>query len=439
VPSTVPAQNAINPSRLAAVLSQLNPSLRDNRPEKPKPRIMDQLNRAFKPGETITARQAALLAEAVGLPGRTYAQIAKGESSLQPGAVGHDPGGTVGLGLWQMTPGVQSPETRKKWDAIAKRYPGGYSNPVANAKMAAVIAGGGTGVSNYYGTGFVTNPDAHVRGGPQRAQRVLGMSPGEASGATRAGQRRLSTSELFYDPGISLVDNQPTPAIGGHSDHVHFGSTDPRSLLQAALVAQRHGADVSENPAFGGVDPVHTGTTSASGGPQGLPTGDSMHYQYQRIPRGLMDSRLYRKSGAQGRLIGDAIDINGADSGTLSAVDQALARRSGAPVGAASSLGGALGGAAGGGGAAGLLSAVTSATGGAVSSPRQVNTLARLFGTGGSSSPVGSRPPATSPLSAVKPSPGVDLSPRTAGRRQSEQDQQQQDPGLQALIQLLYG
>ena len=135
------------------------------------------LDRPFGPNETITPKDAARLAEAQGLPGKTYAQIAQGESGLRPAATGHDPGGTVGKGLWQMTPGVQSAQTQSAWNKIASKHKGGYNNPVANAEMAKYLAGSGTGVSNYYGTGFVTSPNAHLKGGPAKAQKKLSSKP----------------------------------------------------------------------------------------------------------------------------------------------------------------------------------------------------------------------------------------------------------------------
>lgn len=106
-------------------------------------------------GPSISFNDAAMLAESVGLPGVTYAQIAIGESALRPGAVSSD----GGYGLWQMTPRVQSADTVAKWNAI-----GSYFNPVNNAEMARVLAGGGTGVSNYYGVGAVTDWNAHYKG-----------------------------------------------------------------------------------------------------------------------------------------------------------------------------------------------------------------------------------------------------------------------------------
>lgn len=105
--------------------------------------------------QTISFNQAAMLAEKAGLPGVTYAQIAQGESGLRPGAVSSD----GGYGLWQMTPRVQSASTVSAWNKI-----GSYFNPWNNALQAKHLAGSGTGVSNYYGTGFMTDPNAHYKG-----------------------------------------------------------------------------------------------------------------------------------------------------------------------------------------------------------------------------------------------------------------------------------
>ena len=104
---------------------------------------------------TIPFDAAAMLAEAAGLPGITYAQIAIGESGLRPGAVSSD----GGYGLWQMTPRVQSAATRATWAKI-----GTFFNPWNNAQQAKVLAGAGTGVSNYYGTSHVTDWNKHYTG-----------------------------------------------------------------------------------------------------------------------------------------------------------------------------------------------------------------------------------------------------------------------------------
>ena len=129
------------------------------------------LNRVFPHpgGPQISFNAAAYLAEKAGLPGVTYAQIAIGESGLRPGAVSSD----GGYGLWQMTPRVQSAATVAKWNAL-----GSYFNPWTNAQMAKVLAGGGTGTSNYFGTGSVTDWNKHYRGPkPQGAARGGFVNP----------------------------------------------------------------------------------------------------------------------------------------------------------------------------------------------------------------------------------------------------------------------
>lgn len=127
------------------------------------------LNRTFPKGsnQTISFNDAAMLAEMAGLPGITYAQIAQGESGLRPGAISSD----GGYGLWQMTPRVQSPSTVAAWERI-----GSYFNPWNNARQAKYLAGSGTGVSNYYGTGFMTDPNKHYTG-PMKKFASGGRAP----------------------------------------------------------------------------------------------------------------------------------------------------------------------------------------------------------------------------------------------------------------------
>ena len=78
--------------------------------------------------------QLASLAHAAGMASPGYmAQIANGESSGRPWAIGNDPGGTTGLGLWQIT-------TSYNDDLIAK-YGGrdAMLNPLKNAQAAKEI------------------------------------------------------------------------------------------------------------------------------------------------------------------------------------------------------------------------------------------------------------------------------------------------------------
>lgn len=110
-------------------------------------------------GPTLPFNAVAKIAESVGLPGITFAQIAQGESALKPGAVSND----GGYGMWQMTPRVQSSATVQHWQSI-----GSYFNPVANAKMALFLLGGhyteSGGKGNWYGISHVTDWNAHYTG-----------------------------------------------------------------------------------------------------------------------------------------------------------------------------------------------------------------------------------------------------------------------------------
>jgi len=122
--------------------------------------------------EGLTAR----IARWAGLPGKTFAQIAHGESNFYPGIFGVDPGGTIGRGLWAITSGVGN-------DAMINRYggPGAMFNPLVNAKVAKEIyEGAGRTISPWYGTKFVTG---RKKGGPL-------MLPGDA-GKGLQGTRNL--------------------------------------------------------------------------------------------------------------------------------------------------------------------------------------------------------------------------------------------------------
>lgn len=108
-------------------------------------------------GGTMTFDQVARLAESVGLPGVTFAQIAQGESSLNPTVVGHDPGGTQGLGLWQITTGFN--------DDIIKQFGGREAmfNPSINARAAKAIYDR-QGIGAWYGTKYMTGTNLHYQG-----------------------------------------------------------------------------------------------------------------------------------------------------------------------------------------------------------------------------------------------------------------------------------
>lgn len=124
----------------------------------------------------LTFDQVAAIAESVGLPGVTFAQIAQGESSLNPGAIGHDPGGTKGLGLWQITTGFN--------DDIIKKYGGAQAllnDPLANAKAAKEIYDR-QGIKAWYGTKYVKGNNLHYGGDVSRASALGGSGTTSPAG-----------------------------------------------------------------------------------------------------------------------------------------------------------------------------------------------------------------------------------------------------------------
>lgn len=396
VPNAVPAsQNTQRPRGSSARVT--GSGERSRAPRQKGPTLFERLDRGFKPGETISPRQTALLAEAFGLPGITYSKaIVPGESGYQPGIRNPDDNTPS---LFQITPSVQSAETQAKFNRIASKHKGGYSNPIAAAKMAAFLAGDSAdeGVSNYVAFN-PSAPQGHLPGGRRRAREILGgrsKGGGGFGGAPNA--KGLSVNELFYDPGISLADGQETGAIGGHSDHVHFGSESPRDILRVGRMAKRLGLRVAENPAFETVDPVHT--------------EGSMHYSEQQIPRKLRQSKLYQRSGASGTTIGNALDISG-DPAAMAKLDRRIANRSGAIVSGSGSY------AAPGGGGVGAVGS----TGGTASSPsqRDQQTLRSVLGGPGTAS--------RNPLAATAPKP------TSVGKRRRRGEEDEGDPELNAII-----
>ena len=136
-------------------------------------------------GATLPMKTIASLAEAAGravgidVPGWTMAQVTIGESGRRPGAMGTDPGGTRGLGLWQITTGYN--------DDLIARFGGEQQmfNPVKNAlAMAEIYKRQGYGA--WYGTSAVTDTNAHFHGGSRNARggRVPGFGGWFGNGGT---------------------------------------------------------------------------------------------------------------------------------------------------------------------------------------------------------------------------------------------------------------
>jgi hypothetical protein len=129
--------------------------------------------------------ELATLAHVVGMKNPGFmAQVAMGESGGDPNAVGHDDGGTEGLGLWQVTTGFN--------DEIISKY-GGRSamfNPILNAKAAAeILASSGTGA--WYA------PPTGARGSiiPQLALALRGKGGGTLDKASRKKRAAKAAAE----------------------------------------------------------------------------------------------------------------------------------------------------------------------------------------------------------------------------------------------------
>lgn len=159
----------------------------------------------------------ARLAEHFGMPGRTMEQITRGESDRQPGAVGTDPGGTHGLGLWMITTGYNDGLIRRLGGVDAMR------NPVQNAKAAASIWKS-QGIGAWYGTKFVTGNNLHYSGKFTDADLVRAIGGGGGGGSSKP--------ETGLGKGIAIQGLDPAVAVLGldQARVASFGRFLPRSI-----------------------------------------------------------------------------------------------------------------------------------------------------------------------------------------------------------------
>lgn len=154
-------------------------------------RLLRGLDKVFpahylgQPGRQLSSDQVRAVAEAWGglSPARALQadQITLGESSRHPGIIGQDPGGTLGIGLWQITRGVQG-ALGKSW--IDRRGGDtGMRNPRKNAEVMSIMSGKGSSWSNWFGTRYLQPLQQNVRS-------VFGAAgPGGADGEAKPKQK----------------------------------------------------------------------------------------------------------------------------------------------------------------------------------------------------------------------------------------------------------
>jgi hypothetical protein len=148
------------------------------------------------PRPAMSRSAVAALAESVGLPGITFADIARGESGYDPDNVGHDPGGSTGLGLWQIT--------TKFNDDIISKYGGVQAmfDPRRNA-LAARDIWRRQGRKAWVGTQYVTGWDLHYKG-PLSG----GSSRGRAGSTVSTGPRTITyTATVPGGPGAGTANS----------------------------------------------------------------------------------------------------------------------------------------------------------------------------------------------------------------------------------------
>jgi hypothetical protein len=178
--------------------------------------------------ESLVAR----IASWAGLPGRLFGQVAHGESNFYPGVYGIDPGGTEGLGLWQITTGFN--------DARIRKFGGRKQmfNPLKNAKAAKEIYDE-QGIGAWYGLDFVTGmrEGGLVRGAANRLKERFGSLAKLAGGGM---------VDPAWDPGGEVINGSIAQLV--------------------AEYAKRYDIDITAgyDPGGGHASPGHNATGTAT-------------------------------------------------------------------------------------------------------------------------------------------------------------------------------
>ncbi len=218
------------------------------------------LSAPFDPDEaaTLVKKVGGTTAEAKALSTKVI-----GESGGDPKAIGNDPGGTTGLGLWQLTTGVGN-------DDLINRHGGQRAmlKPKPNARAALELYRSG-GIGNWYAP-------SNAPGTPQAVKSAVKPKKRDVGILRKAGVPVPKKSTKAAPKAPPRKGKVPSVVRIGHKAEKKFG------------------LHVGENPAFGGVEPVHT--------------SGSYHY----------------RTDAKGR--GEAIDVSG-DPSTMMAFDKWVAKK----------------------------------------------------------------------------------------------------------------
>ncbi|HET6241625.1 MAG TPA: hypothetical protein VFD99_06525 [Arthrobacter sp.] len=202
---------------------------------------LKQFNRPYPEHTLFNADGRARFSEALvariaswaGLPGRLFGQVAHGESNFYPGVFGIDPGGTEGLGLWQITTGFNDARIRK-WGGRKQMF-----NPLKNAKAAKEIYDE-QGIGAWYGLDFVTGMQ---KGG---ALKRLGSAIRGRVGGSLMALAGGGMVDPSWDPGGEVINSSIAQLVGEY--------------------AKRYDIDITAgyDPGGGHVSPGHNSTGTAT-------------------------------------------------------------------------------------------------------------------------------------------------------------------------------
>jgi len=235
-----------------AYLAKFAPSgsLGGAQPLKDLPKSLQKYNHLYQEhqspdysGETMPFNKIAELAEFMGTPGVTMAQVTKGESGMRPGASGVDPGGaSKGWGLWAITTGVGN-------DSMINQLGGGPAmlNPITNAiAMQKIYEGSGLGA--WYGTGFVTSSNSHYRGAMKQRGGVVGMQEGGVLGKPAGDAGGGGRHQWSRDQVLSRWEARRLAYIAGHQIPTGKGYQEiPEHFRNAANKATTWYGDMSKH------------------------------------------------------------------------------------------------------------------------------------------------------------------------------------------------